>query len=104
MDFRGAILRIEAQVAQKWDVKIELRSDTIESGSPCNLTIWDTKSLAKSGADVVFKQGMKWLILVIRLMNTRIESIPFETGRSVMKSQDKPFHGDVGTGSGANSP
>ena len=45
------------------------------------------------------EQGMKWVILVIRSTSTRIESLPFETGRSVIKLQDKPFQGESGTGS-----
>lgn len=39
-------------------------------------------------------------ILFIRSTNKRIESMPLETGRSVMKSQDRPFQGAVGTGRG----
>jgi hypothetical protein len=51
-------------------------SDAIESGKPWRRTMWETKSLANSGASVVFEQGMKWHILLIRSTNTRIESMP----------------------------
>jgi len=95
---------MEESVDQKCDVKIEPRSETIESGRPCNLTTWETNSWANSGALVVLEHAMKWLILVIRLMNTRIESMPFETRRSVMKSHESPFQDGVGTGSGASFP
>src|SRR5271156_2175213 len=98
------MLRIDESVDQKCEVKMDPRSEVIVSGGPCSRTTWDTKSLANSGASVVLEQGMKWLILVIRSTNTRIESMPHETGRSVMKSQVSPFQGVVGTGSEASSP
>jgi len=56
---RGSILRIDASIDQKLDVKIEPRSETTESGSPCNLTTQETKRRAKSGAEVDFKEGTK---------------------------------------------
>lgn len=43
------------------------------------------EGLGKFGAKVVLEQGMKWLILVILSTNIRIESLLFETDRSIMK-------------------
>ena len=91
MDFRGSILRIEASVDQKFDVKMEPQSDTIEWRRPRSLTMSETNNCANSGVVVDVEQGMKWVILVIRSTNMRIESLPFETGRSMIKLQDKPF-------------
>jgi hypothetical protein len=42
---------------------VELLSETIDAGRPCNLTMLATKRGAYSGAFVVLEQGMKWLIL-----------------------------------------
>src|SRR3982074_622491 len=95
-DFESAV--------QNWEVKMDPRSETIESGMPWR-RITSSKSIcANSGAVVVFKQGTKWHIFVSLSTATNSESYPLDTGRSVTKSQDIPFHGPEGTGSGASSP
>src|SRR5271169_6948898 len=80
------------------------RSETIESGMPWRRITWSRKILANSGAVVVLLQGTSWLILVRRSTTTKMESYPFDMGRSVTKSQDMPFQGPDRAGSGASSP
>jgi hypothetical protein len=53
------------------------------------------KEAGNSGASVVLEHVMKWAILVIRSTNTRTEFLPFETGRSEVKWQERPFQGDL---------
>src|ERR1700716_3234088 len=65
---------------------------------------WSKSICTNLGAVVVFKQGRKWHIFVSLSTATNSESYPLDTGRSVTKSQDMPFHGPEGTGSGASSP
>ncbi len=83
---------------------MEPRSETIESGMPWRRITWCKNILANSGAEVVLLQGARWHILVSLSMTTNKESYPLEMGKSVTKSQDMPFHGLEGTGSGASSP
>src|SRR5579864_7406242 len=88
---------------QNCEVKIEPRSETIESGMPWRRITWCKNNCANSGAVVVLLQGARWHILVSLSTTTNRESYPLERGRSVTKSQDIPFHGPEGTGSSASS-
>src|SRR5216117_3509048 len=88
---------------QKCEVKMDPRSETTESGMPCRWIICLRNMLVNLGASVDFRQGVKCDIFVNRSIKTRIESKPFDGGKSVMKSQETDFQGPEGTGSGDNS-
>ena len=89
---------------QKCEVKMDPRSETTKSGMPCRWIICLRNMLVNLGASVDFRQGVKCDIFVNRSIKTRIESKPFDGGKSVMKSQETDFQGPEGTGSGDNSP
>src|SRR5262245_28503083 len=92
------------RAVQNWAVKMEPRSDTMESGRPCRRIMLSRNNLAKPGEEVDFKQGIMWDIFVRRSTNTRIESYLLETGRSMTRSYEMPFQRADGTGRGASSP
>ena len=62
------------------------------------------KKASELGSGCGFQTSDEVAHLGYSITNMRIESMPFENGRSVMRSQDKPFQGESGTEIEVNSP
>ncbi len=80
------------------------RSDTMSSGMPKYRNTWLNRFSAVSMAvGRPLRERRRQLFENLSTM-TRIQVLPLDGGRSVMKSTPKCDHGRVGTGSGRSKP
>jgi len=76
----------------------------ISCGSPSSLPISFMKRLANYGATRSFEHGMKWLILLSRMMTTSMVSYSSDFSRSVMRFIAIDFHGRSGPSFDCSNP
>jgi len=90
---------------QKLDTKLEAQSETIDLGTPCNITTSLTYKGTKPEAEFVVFMGIKWETFVNLSITTQIASLLLgEQGKPTTKSMVMFSHFHIGISSGFNNP